>query len=545
MKKYFIIPLISFFTFHFLVSTPSSAQVLTEDINHPIYQYIEKLAIKKLIDVNQSLKPYSKEQIAVWLEELKIKTMPAGRQDEKLNKLERGELDWFLDEYDLERNENLGKLGQFDYLEKDFTLRAYPLIGYELSSTGKNSGHSQWIGAHIEGSYKSFSLMLEYLDTGEFGDNVDKEKILTPRTGHSNKSAPDGIEFSDVKGRVGYDFGVGSLSLKKEYVNIGSGKYGLLIHSSKAASYPHIEFKFNPVNWLELHYIHGWLNSQVLDSNNFYNSYQSEIQPRVVESFIDKYIALNYISIIPNDWLTFSLGNSFIYSGSLRPEMFIPVMYYKVMDHNTGRGDINDGNGMIFFDVSLSYWKNFNFYSTLLIDVLEIRTLLKGEFYKQWLGFTVGGKAMDFGINNLNFFVEYTRLNPWIYDNKYSTTTYRHLDYILGHWIGNNADLLSFQLDYKFIRSLSFSLKTEFLRKGGGEDNYYAYEERKEFSFLFGENRSDFFLEFSAKYNPLQNVYLKGKYIYSNIEEEFVGRTPEFLLGAKNSFNLSLSYGLP
>lgn len=521
----------------FLIYLESFAQVLTEDLNNPVYNFIDRMAVRKLIDVNQSVKPYSKKEIAKWLQQLK-------RQNEKLKKVVSEELYWYLEEYDLESDENVPKLGQYNYLDDHFKFRLYPLIGYEMSAVGDAEGHAKWVGAHLEGSYDNLSLMLEYLDTGQFGDNVDSRKNVTPATGHFNKGAPNGIEFSDVKGRISYDFGIGSLSLKKEYVNIGSGKFGQLIHSSKAASYPHIELKLKPADWLEIYYMHGFLNSQVLDSNNFYYSYQSEIEPRLVESFIDKYIALNYITIIPNEWLKVSLGNSHIYSGSLRAEMFIPVMYYKVMDHNTGRGIVNDGNGMIFFDVNVNYFKNINLYSTLLIDVLEVRPILEGDFDKSWFGFTTGIKAVDIGINNLDLFLEYSRLNPWLYDNKYSTTTYKHLDYVLGHWIGNNADLLSFRADYKFIRSLQLSLKIVKLRKGGVEDIYYAYKERIKLPFLFGERRDDFKIEFSALYNPLHNVYVKGKYVYSEIEDEMDGRTPSFYLGAKNSFSLSLSYGL-
>ena len=529
---------IFFITLYFTFLPLLNAQVLNENINHPVYNFLERLAVKKIIDINQSVKPYTKKEIANWLLEIKDKK-------EQLNNLEKKELSWFLVEYDLERGKTYNKLGQFQFKNENFKFRVLPIAGYGISAIGKNNGFSKWIGAHFEGWYNNISLMFEYLDSGEFGDNVDIKKNLTSHTGHFIKGAPNGIEYSDVKGKIGYDFGYGSLSLKKEYVNIGSGKFGQLILSSKAASFPHIELKLKPVNWLEIYYMHGWLNSGVLDSNNFYYSYSSKIQPRLERSFISKYIALNYVSIKPFNWLNFSLGNSFIYSGKLRPEMFIPIMYFKVMDHNTGRGDVNDGNGLIFFDFNINYFKNINFYSTLLIDVLEIRPLLKGEFYKQWMGFTIGTKLIDLGIENFDTFIEYTRLSPWIYENKYTTTNYQHLGYVLGHWIGNNSDLLSFQIQYKFIRALALKIKTEFLRKGGQADNYYAYENRIGLPFLYGERRNDFRLNFSVNYNPLHNLFIKGEYDYSEISDELPDRTPEFLLGIKNSFNLSILYGLP
>ncbi len=532
-KFNFLLLILIFFSF-----TQIKSQIVYEDLNNPVYAFLEKLTVKKLIDLNLSVKPYSKKEIVN-----KLKVLKEGIS--KLNKVEREELDWYLKRYGLENNKKVKILGEFDFLSSKFKFRAYPLAGYEISTTGSYNGYSKWIGARFEGSTGNISMMFEYIDTGEFGDNVDVQKNLTPETGHFIKYAPNGIEFSDVKGSIIYDFGIGSIALKKNYVNWGSGKFGKLFLSSNAASFPHIEFKLQPASWFSLSYIHGWLNSLVLDSSRFYYSYQGNIQPFLVETYINKYIAANIISFKPYKWLTFSVGNSFIYSGDLRPEMFIPVMYFKVMDHNTGRGDVNDGNGLIFFDFNTNYFKNINIYGSLLIDVLEIRSLLKGEFYKSWFGVTAGVSFVDVIIPNLDIFAEYSRLNPWLYENKYITTNYKHLGYVLGHWIGNNADLLSFQLNYKFIRSLNLSLKSEIFRKGGSEDIYYAYIERKKLPFLFGNNRYDFSIEFSALFNPLHNVYVKGKYKYSEITDEETQRTPAFLLGNKSSFILSVSYGFP
>ncbi len=523
----------------FIFVSISNAQIIYETLNNPVYSFLERMAVKKLIDLNLSVKPYSKKEIAVVLKKLR-------KNINALNRVEKEELFWYLKRYGLEINGKPSKkLGEFGYSTSSALFRAFPIAGYEISTVGPAKGYSKWIGARFEGSVNKLSLFFEYLDTGEFGDNVDVNKKLTPETGHFYKTAPNGIEFSDVKGGIIYDFGYGSLSLKKNYVNWGSGKFGKLFLSSKAASFPHVEFKLNPLPWLSISYIHGWLNSMVLDSSRFYYSYQGNIQPFLVETFINKYIAANYISFKPKDWLTFSVGNSFIYSGDLRPEMFIPVMYYKVMDHNTGRGDVNDGNGMIFFDLNVNYFKNINLYGSLLIDVLEIRPLLKGEFYKSWFGITTGARLIDLGFENLDLFLEYSMLNPWIYENKYITTNYKHLGYVLGHWIGNNADLLSFRLNYKFIANLDLSLKGEIFRKGGAEDIYYAYIERKKLPFLFGNNRREFSIEFSAVYYPLHNLYVKGKYRYSSIHDDEEARTPDFLLGEKNSFILSVSYGLP
>ena len=348
-----------------LTSGLASAQVIYETDDFRIYNYLTRLDQKQIIEFTTEVKPVSKIYITQKLAELNSKK-------NLLNDLERNELAWYLRKYSLERNLNGHILGEWNYIEKEFKTRILPIAGYGISAVGDKTGFTKKVGLHFDAYYSdNFGVSFEYLDTGEFGDNVDKRKYNSPRTGHFLKGAPDGIEFSDVRGQVNYNWSWGSISLKKDYNEWGHGKYGQLILSNKASSYPQIELRLQPTKWISFYYMHGWLNSLVKDSSKSFYYGSSNIQPRLFEEYKSKYIVANYLSIKPNNWLNFSLGNSFVYSGDLRPEMFLPFMYYKVMDHNTGRGDIGDGNGMIYFDVALKYPKNFKFYSTLLIDVLD------------------------------------------------------------------------------------------------------------------------------------------------------------------------------
>lgn len=530
-----------------LISTPSLGQVLTEDLNNPVYDFIERMAVKKLVDVNQTVKPYSKGQISKWLNEIRNqKPALSAVEVSELSKVERDELVWFLEEYDLESGENVSKLGQYNYLDDHFKFRLYPLIGYGISTVGDQNGFTRKVGAHLDAYLgDNLGIMFEYLDTGELGDNVDKAKLNSPYTGHFNKGAPNGIEFSDIRAQFNYSWDWGVISLKKDYNNWGHGKYGQLILSDKAASYPHIQLQLNPTKWLSINYIHGWLNSLVIDSSkSFYYGY-SEVEPRIFEEYKSKFIAANYITIMPTDWLKFSLGNSFIYSGDLRPAMLIPVMYYKSMDHNTGRGGVGDGNGIIHFDLGINYPKNFLFYGSAIIDVLNIREMLKGIWHTQWFGYTVGASAIDLGIENSALRIEYTKTNPWIYENKYDITNYKHLNYSLGHWIGQNADLLTLEYSYSFLRGMHISLMWQMFRKGDMLDIYYAYNDPEPLPFLYGVRRTENRLKLNIDYEFMHNVYLQAYYSYSDIKDKKEARTPEFMLGNKHSFSIALSYGLP
>jgi len=250
------------------------------------------------------------------------------------------------------------------------------------------------------------------------------------------------------------------------------------------------------------------------------------------------------LTISPNDWMDISLGNSIVYSGDLRPEFFIPFMFFKFLDHNTGRGDIEDGNGQMYFDFSVKYPENYHFYSTVFIDVTEIRNILNGEFYNTWFGYTLGSKKVDLLIPNLDVLLEWTHISPWVYEHKDETTNYKHLNYYLGHWLGQNSDQLRFQLNYKILRGLNVSAFIERLRKGGLLDIYYAYEAPLDLEFLYSPLRKDINFGFTASYEYLHDLIFKFGYNHSTVSDDQIGRTPEFLLGEKENIFLQIFYGL-
>lgn len=528
-----------FYLFLILYNGNIFSQIVPVHLDNSVYDFLERMRIKKYIKLDDEVMPFSRIYIANKLSELKLKI-------DKLNTVEIKELEFYLEEYAYEVKKERKSIRLYGFIEDSlYQIKVYPILGYGIKKTGDKSGFIKWPGLGVFGTYSNyFGAYFSYRDFGEFGDNVDKKKDLTSLTGASYKDVPNGIEYSDVLGGISWNNDWITLSLVKDYWVFGHSKNGNLILSNKAPSFPHLRFIIKPTEWLRFYYTHGWLTSNVLDSVNFYYSHPESKRPQLIETFIDKFFVANLLTISPYDWLDFSLGNSFIYSGSMRAEMFIPFMYYKVMDHNTGKGAVNDGNGMIYFDVAVNYPKNYIFYSTLLIDVLEIREILKGNWWTSWFGYTLGTKNVDLFIPNLGLTIEYTRLNPWIYENRNNTNSYKHIDFTLGHWIGQNADNFLVRFDYKFIRSLNISLQYEAFRKGGLKDIYYAYDERTNLPFLYSPIRISKEFTIKMTYEPFHEMFVRGYFKFSDVTDEDKMRTPEYMLGKKTSFGLSFSYGL-
>lgn len=529
-----------------------NAQVVYVPVENGVYDFLERQNLKRLIKLDDEVKPFSRLYIARCLSDI----ADSGLQ--KLNDVELEDLEFYLQEYYYEVSKfNLTSTAineaskerwfLFSYSDSLFNVKLSPIAGYGISSTGSNSGHTRWVGLSTFGSYSNwFGFSFDIRDKGEFGGNVDKSKYFSPLRGAWFKGAPDGIESSDAKGSISFNWSWGQVSLIKDYLQWGHGQFGQLILSDKAPSYPQIRLQLKPVEWLRFSYMHGWLSSLVYDSASFYNSYPGTISQTLIKSYIPKYIAANMLTVTPLNWLDVSVGNAVVYGSELRPEFFIPFMFYKFLDHNSGRGDVNDANGLMYFDISAKYPENFQFYSTMFIDVTEIRNILDNDFNNTWIGFTLGGKTVDLLFDNLDLTLEYTRLNPWVYEHKNEVTNYKHLKYPLGHWMGQNAAQFRVQLNYQLLRGLKFQLFTEFISKGGLDEIYYAYAGMDEIDlpFLYSPLRKENRIGFDVSYEYMHDLILKCMYTYSDITDEDSQRAPVFMIGSKNSFSISLYYSL-
>ncbi len=542
-----------------------SAQIVNVELTSGVYDFLERMNLKEVIILDDEAKPYSRKYIAEKIIEIKNKIQ---LDNSDFSEVEFDELRFWASEFYYEINQMeeikyfteasnnhsdafLNKVKErwflYSYSDSLFNLKLSPIAGFGLSTTGNLSGRTRWVGASMFGSYSDwFGFSFDIRDKGEFGDNVDKNKYFSPIRGAWIKGAPNGIEYSDVKGSINFNWSWGQISLAKDYLQWGHGKFGQLILSDKAPSYPQIRLQIKPVEWLRFSYIHGWLSSQVYDSSAFYYSYPNSISETLVKSYIPKYIAANMLTISPVYWLDISFGNSVVYGGDIRPEFFIPFMFYKFLDHNSGRGDVNDANGVMYFDVSAKYPKNFKFYGTMFVDVTEIRNILDNDFENTWIGFTLGGKSVDVLFDNLDVTLEYTRLNPWVYEHKNEVTNYKHLKYYLGHWLGQNSDQLRIQFNYQLLRGLKFQLFAEQIRKGGIDEIYFAYSgmDEKDFAFLYSPTRKEKRIGLDVSFEYLHDLVIKGSYIYSDITDDDKAREPIFLLGSKNSFSITLFYGI-
>lgn len=536
-----------------------NAQQVFLRYDHPIHEFLERLDARSIIKFNSEVKPISRRMAAEYLSELEKYIF-------ELNSLEKDEFLFWKSEFanelgmsrkggSLEWNPfNIDSMGKqertfmYSYSDENFVLRIKPVVGFGQRYISGESNRIRWPGINFYGYASDWlGASFEYVDFGESGKNVDVKKKFSPLSGaFINNQVSNTYEYSDVKGSLTFSWDWGYLSIIKDYQTWGQGRYGQVILSNKAPSFAQVRLYVIPVPWFRFYYYQGWLNSQIKDSANAYYTHIGSPISEPVIPFRDKYIVSNLASFSVLPILDISVGNAFVYGPNFRIETLIPIMYYKALDHNTGRIAGDDGNGMLFADYKLRFPRNTVFYASFYIDVINFRDLLNGRTDNQWVAFTLGGKRFDVLFENMDINIEYTRMNPWVYENRNQLTDYKHLNYQLGHWLGQNADQFRVQFNFSHLRGLKYKLYYERIRKGLEADIARAYKPEKYgvVNFLESPVRNDNRLGIDITYEWIHDLKSRLYFEYSDISDEDAARTPKYLLGKVTSFGVILSYGL-
>jgi hypothetical protein len=286
--------------------------------------------------------------------------------------------------------------------------------------------------------------------------------------------------------------------------------------------------------------VHGWLSSSVIDSNSFFYNSAGTIS----YSFIDKYIATHSLIITPVSGLDLSIGESIIYDEELEFLYLIPIMFFRLADHQISeQSNSAGGNAQFFLGVSSKgQIKNVHLYGTLFIDEISLNGLFDPETQRYQMGFTLGGSVTDLPIENLTAKIEYTKIYPSVYEHYIQTSDYKSADYILGHWMGQNGDLIYASINYRVLRGLQASVWGQYIRKGDDVNVQQQYNTLPQPPFLFGLRKNYGYLGAEIKYEYTHELFAKFNFQMTNssIQQEDLS----FVDSTINEFYFSVYYGL-
>ena len=514
-----------------------SAQDIPEHISYTrIYDYLDELATDNIIELNSVAKPYARTFIAE-------KLLQAQGKKDKLNKRQRDELRFFLNEFALEqdklpgtnftisRNENLTFAGiqpGLSYRDSVFRVKITPLLGMDITRNSNGTITKRWYGADFQAMFgKHLSVYGSLRDISIDGPLLARPGYLNDYPGYEYKESASGGDFSDSRGGIKYSWSWGSIGLVKDNVIWGDNYHGSNILSGRAPSFPMLTLHLKPTKWFELQYFHGWLVSDVLDSTRYYLDNLGAKHYRMK----NKFIAANMLTFTPIDKLNLSVGNSIIYAeDNVQPGYFLPIAFYKSIDHTLTKGlNLENQNSQIFLNFSSRNIKHLHLFTSVYADEISWGRFLPKSKERNPISYKVGADLSNFPIENLSLVAEYTNTNIINYKHSIPALTWASNGYNLGSYLGDNSEEMYLAMRYKPIRGLDLNL-SYINAKHGNEYNYvrdgHAVDKIISQPSLGDITWSNKTVAFNAQYEVFSHAYAIVNVAYSNIQGYNVTSTP-------------------
>jgi hypothetical protein len=533
-----------------LSSIAGFSQVVYENPNNPIYKYLSRQAQKGNIEYNDLIQPISRRDIAGYLSTLQS-------QFDKLSIIEQKELAFFQQEYaefntDIQDTTTFFKKDQFgrrrflSVKTKDFFLNGDPALSFEtFNGSGKSvfrtaTGLTFWghAGKHI--GYQFY-----FQDITDRGNGIDSLRRFTPETGiirtaNINPNAKT-VNYSNFRGSISYSWNNGSISVGQDQMLWGYGQNGRVVLSDKAPAYPMIRLDYQPLKWLRFNYMYAFLNSAVIDSAASYSK-GNDLYGTDREQYVNKYFVSHTLTFLPLKGLSLSVGESMVTSDNFQVGYLIPIMFFKAFDQYDSRYKLSTGsNGQFFFNVSSrNHIPKTHIYASLFIDEIRTGSIFNKAKSRNQLGYNIGATRTDVFIPYLTLGMEYTRVNPFAYNNLIPAQTYTNQTYLLGDWIGQNADRVSAWATYNPIPRLTTSVQFDYIRKGREgslPDQYWAEPQPPFLSQGPVETQKQLLIQ--ANYELVHKLYIKTAYQ----RQSGVIRPAEQTNAVPNEFRLAVSYG--
>lgn len=461
-----------------------------EPINSSINDYLYRMAQKGLVKLDDYILPLNRTDIALLINELHKKSS-------SLSNIEKSELSFYDKEFHFDvDNDSLKDSKTFLAKDEAGRFRALqikngktsifldPIFGTSFSKYKSTYNFTFYTGGRVWGNIgKNIGFTISFWDVNENGDSINANKTFTPETGIVNTSpSVKRLNYSNLNFNINYRWKNGLLSIGKDNQVWGYGAAGNIVMSTKTPSFTYVRLDYKPFKWLYFNYIGGGLSSDIIDSSRSYNTGAAY---RIV--YRPKFIANHSLTFKPWKNLDISIGESIIYSDRFDVGYLIPINFFKAYDQYVSKYSLTAGSNSQFFGQisSRNHIKNTHIYLTYFIDEISMTGLLFDKTKKRnQLGYTFGINKTDLFLHYLTAGIEYTRINPFVYDNLIPAQTYQNSSYNIGDWMGNNADRLYVFVKYTPKPRLKIEAWGQSIRKGGMGTVHQQYSQPQP-EFLF------------------------------------------------------------
>lgn len=323
---------------------------------------------------------------------------------------------------------------------------------------------------------------------------------LTNRTGES-------IDFDENAAYLMVTHKYFSLQFGRDYNRWGGGHTGQLVLSTNAPIYDQIKLTVRYWRFKFTH-ITAFVN---------YIAPEARRSVKLIDP-VDVYWAGNRLEVYLGRGVQLGVSESIIYGNqSLKPGYMNPLAFFKSLEHFYGDRD----NGALSFDLAWRIRPGIKIFGEWFIDDITT-TRLGTRWFGNKFGWQGGLLLVDpFRLPGTDVLVEYTRIKPYVYSHTFRDyNKYKHVDTILGHYIGPNSDDWYVRLRHFFHRRLRVQLELEAYRHGsnppdrnvgGDPDRPHRAGDADEVIFLDGIRVKRTAFGGEVRYELLRNTFLVAR----------------------------------
>ena len=331
---------------------------------------------------------------------------------------------------------------------------------------------------------------------------------------------PNSRNFDVTEAYLRYSFGWGGVQFGREVVSQGTGYSDRLLLSDNAPAFDALGLSVH-YKAFRFQYLHASLLKDPLASSGLAVTEPAEA---------NKYLALHRFQFSLFDRLNLAASEMVIYQ-RLTPEYayLLPVNFFKSAEHSLRDRD----NALLVFDVEYFPLPGYKLYGTWLIDDIDFKKIGTGWWGNEF-GWQAGAYAANIaGLRNLDAIVEYTRIEPYVYSNRFAGNDYSNSGIGLGHRLQPNSDEMLGELRLRLSATLRTRLHYAYQRHGenvmsgdslvrnvgGSLTQGHRNSDSETAPFLDGDRVDTHRVGLRADYEPITDLFLTGVVDWTNAHD--------------------------
>ncbi len=513
--------------FLLFISSYLWAQLENVPVSHPVYEYLFRAEAEGLLpNFSTSNLPLQRIEIIAALNQLHKKINELSANEKILLKKYLQEFELFdsekaviiysnLDTNQLISSEFITDKEKFIYHYKDSnnTVNILPLGNLEFLTKSEENVTFGNLGFRIYGSLGShFGYYLQATNGVILSGKRDLALEEIHKLQQNVKFADLNSDFDFTESHINFNYDWFLISIGRQTRLMGSGLTQRLFLSSNSPAQDFISLsaKFEK---FEYHYSHSSLLAT--DQANIIAGFNSQ--------FPSKYLVMHRAAFKPN-WGEVAVWEGLIYSKRGIDFAYLnPLSFFKSLEHALHDRD----NSLLGADFTIRPFHRLQLKGSFILDDIKFEEIGK----KFWSNKTAWNlSAIYIFPFNLDFGLEYSRVEPYSFSHFDSVNSYTNDGFLLGTSLLPNSDELSILLNYWIGERYPITAKINYQRHGNniydkngnlvknvGGDPFQTRRplDSEKVNFLDGDLSETLFLELSAGYEIFRGLNFKILYKFN------------------------------